>query len=175
MAYLTQYSNSVPVIKYHIEQSLMTIGQHIEMDICIPEDGMAEDHAAVEAVKNGQSYRFIIKSTKEDSPLELNGETVSYAEMQNNDWLVIGGVEFQFTDDGINLIKDKTEIASSPARIKEKPTLVVTESIAKKQNNDSEALKLIKDLKQDLQDASKPLTTKEFIANSRQSRRRLAF
>ena len=135
MAYLTQYSNSVPVIKYHIEQSLMTIGQNIEMDICVPEEGMAEDQAVVESVKHEQSYRFIIKSTKNGSPLDLNGETVSHAELQNGDWLVIGGVEFQFTDDGINSIREATVMSSSP-EIKEKPTLVVTESIQKNENND---------------------------------------
>ena len=171
MAYLTQYSSSVPVIKYHIDQSVMTIGQNIEMDICVPEDGLEESHAALEAIKHGKSYRFIIKSTENESPLELNGETVSHAELQNNDWLVIGDVEFQFTDDGVNSIEEAV-VASEPA-IEEKPALIVTETT--KTNNDSEALKLIRELKEELQGASKPLSTKEFIANSRQSRRRLAF
>lgn len=172
MAYLTQYSSSVPVIKYHIDQSVMTIGQNIEMDICVPEDGIAENHAAVEAIKHGKSYRFIIKSTENEPHLKLNGETVSHAELQNDDWLVIGDVEFQFTDDGLNSIVEETLVASTSA-IEEKSALIVTG--ATKINNDSEALKLIRVLKEGLQDNSKPLTTKEFIANSRQSRRRLAF
>ncbi|MCK5386974.1 MAG: FHA domain-containing protein [Gammaproteobacteria bacterium] len=171
MAYLTQYSNSVPVIKYHIEQTLMTIGKDIDMDICVPEDGIAENHAAVEAIKYADSYRFTIKSSESEASLELNGEAVSRAELQDGDWLVIGGVEFKFTDDGVNSIaEEKTTI---PA-----PVIVATpkpEPLQKTQNNESEALKLIKGLKEELQDDVKPLTTKEFIANSRSSRRRLAF
>ena len=142
------------------------------MYICVPEDGIEENHAAVEAIKHGESYRFIIKSTENESPLELNGETVSHAELQNNDWLVIGDVEFQFTDDGVNSIVEEAVMASASA-IEGKPALIVAET--PKNNNDSEALKMIRGLKEELQDASKPLSTKEFIANSRQSRRRLAF
>jgi len=173
MAYLTQYSNSVPVIKYHIDQTLMTIGQDIDMDICVPEEGIAEKHAAVVAIKSAESYRFNIKSNTNESELELNGASVSHAELQDGDWLIIGGVEFQFTDDGVSLInEDTTMVITSVAE--EKPNLK-TEAPHKVENNDSEALSLIRELKEDLQDAAKPLTTKEFIANSRQSRRRLAF
>lgn len=169
MAYLTQFSNSVPVIKYHIEQTLMTIGQNFDMDICVSEDGIAENHAAVEAIKHAESYRFVIKSNENESPLDLNGETVSSADLQDGDWLTIGGVEFQFTDDGINSIVE--EIASIPA-----PIVAETPKPQQKtENNDSEALKLIKELKEELQDVDKPLTTKEFLENSRHRHRRFAY
>ena len=169
MAYLTQYSNSVPVIKYHIEQTLMTIGQDIDMDICVPEDGIAENHATVEAIKYADSYRFIIKSSESEASLELNGEAVSHAELQDGDWLIIGGIEFQFTDDGVNSIVDEKTTIPAPI-VATKPEL-----LQKTEKNESEALKLIKGLKEELLDDVKPLTTKEFIANSRNSRRRLAF
>ncbi len=169
MAYLTQYSNSVPVIKYHIEQTLMTIGQDIDMDICVPEDGIAENHAAIEAIKYADSYRFIIKSSESEASLELNGEAVSHAELQDGDWLIIGGIEFQFTDDGVNSIVDEKTTIPAPI-VATKPEL-----LQKTEKNESEALKLIKGLKEELLDDVKPLTTKEFIANSRNSRRRLAF
>lgn len=171
MAFLTQYSNSVPVIKYHIEQTLMTIGQDIDMDICVPEDGIAEKHAAVEAIKHAESYRFMIKSSESEAPLELNGEAVSHAELQDGDWLMIGGVEFQFTDDGVNSIVEEKITIPAPV-IVAKPK---AEPLQKTEKNESEALKLIKGLKEELLDDIKPLTTKEFIANSRNSRRRLAF
>lgn len=181
MAYLTQYSNSVPLIKYHIDQALMSIGQDIDMDICVPEDGVAENHAMIEAVKSAESYRFIIKSTENDVLLELNGEIVSNAEIQDGDWLIIGGVEFQFTDDGVDSIVEKITqsqehdlAVQAVSKLKVKPTLVrkITPEV---ESNASEALQLIRELKEDLQDISKPLSTKEFISNSRQSRRRLAF
>lgn len=155
MAYLTQYSNSVPVIKYYIDQTLMTIGQDIDMDICVAEEGIAENHAAVEAIKSAESYRFTVKSKAKKPLLEINGKTVSHAELQDGDWIIIGSVEFQFTDDGVNSISG-------------------VDSADNFSNNDSEALKLIKELKEELQDGKKPLTTKEFITNSRMSRRRLA-
>lgn len=173
MAYLTQYSNSVPVIKYHIDQTLMTIGQNIDMDICVPEEGIAEKHAAVEAIKSAESYRFAIKSNKNESQLELNGTAVSHAELKDGDWLVIGGVEFQFTDDGVSLISEDTTMVITP--VASAPPNLAAKTPHKAENNDSEALSLIRELKEDLQDVAKPLTTKEFIANSRQSRRRLAF
>ena len=169
MAYLTQYSSSVPVIKYPIEQILMTIGQDFNMDICVPEDGIAENHAAVEAVKYAESYRFTITSTENDTLLKLNGETVSQAELQDGDWLIIGEIEFQFTDDGIDLIVSETE--SIPTSI----VVEKTKPLQKAEDNDSEALTLIKELKEDLQDVTKPLTTKEFIANSRHRQRRFAY
>ena len=108
MAHLTQYSNSVPVIKFNLDQSFMTIGQDFEMDICIPEDGVAANHATVEAFKKTESYSFMIKSREDELLIELNGKAVSQAELQDGDWLIIGGVEFQFTDDGVNEIKEQT-------------------------------------------------------------------
>lgn len=156
MAYLTQYSDNIPVIKYHIDQALMTIGQDLDMDICVPEEGIEENHAAVEVIKSAESYRFIVKSKEKQPLLEINGKTVSHAELQDGDWIIIGSVEFQFTDDGVN-------------------SLLGVDSADNFNNNDSEALKLIKELKAELKNGKKPLTTKEFITNSRMSRRRLAF
>ena len=170
MAYLTQYSNSVPVIKYHIDQTLMTIGQDIEMDICVPEEGIAENHAAVEVIQSAENYRFLVKSKEEKSLLEINGKSVSHAELQDGDWLIIGRTEFQFTDDGVNVISGDINVVSDSSP---KPNL--NNLVDNATSHESEALKLIKELKEDLQDVKKPLTTKEFIANSRMSRRRLAF
>ena len=181
MAYLTQYSSSVPLIKYHIDQTLMTIGQDIDMDICVPEDGIAENHAMIEAVKSSETYHFIIKSTENDTLLELNGEIISNAEIQDGDWLSIGGVEFQFTDDGVDPVvveitqsQEHDVVIQAVSQPMVKPTLVrkITSEV---ESNASEALQLIRELKEELQDITKPLSTKEFIANSRQSRRRLAF
>ena len=168
MAYLTQYSNSVPVIKFHIDQTLMTIGQDIEMDICIPEDGIADNHATLEAIKQTESYSFTVKSRENESLLELNGVAVPQAELQDGDWLIIGGVEFQFTDDGVYEIKD-TGTAATVAPVNN----VVVEQFKPKQsakeNTESEALTLIKELNNEV----KSMSTKEFIANSRSGRRRL--
>lgn len=175
MAYLTQYSNSVPVIKYHVDQTFMTIGQNIDMDICVPEDGVAESHAALEAIKTAGTYRFLIKSAAIESLLKLNGVSVSRTEIQDGDWLFFGDVEFQFTDDGVNLIKEKSSSTAMHSPSTEEISKPTQKMSAKTKEKDSDALKLIKGLKEDLQDNSKPLTTKEFIANSRQSRRRLAF
>ena len=170
MAYLTQYSNSVPVIKYLIDQILMTIGQDIEMDICVPEEGIAENHAAVEVIKSAETYRFLVKSKEEKSLLEINGKPVSHAELQDGDWLIIGSTEFQFTDDGVNAISGDIKVVSNSTSKAKLNNLVDNTS-----SDESEALKLIKELKEDLQNVKKPLTTKEFIANSRMSRRRLVF
>lgn len=161
MAYLTQYSNSVPVIKFHIDQTIMTIGQDFEMDICIPEDGVAENHATIEAIKQTESYRFVVKSHENETSLDINGETTMKADLQDGDWLIIGGVEFQFTDDGVN-------------EIKESATVKVAES-KEEACQGSEALKLVKGLKQELENEALPMSTKDFLAQSRQSRRRLVF
>lgn len=142
MAYLTQYSNSVPVIKYHIDQTLMTIGQDIDMDICVPEEGIAENHAAVEAIKSAGSYRFTVKSKEKKPLLEINGKTVSHAELQDGDWLIIGTVEFQFTDDGVNAISAGDSTVISVPRINSKPN-----ALDNSNKNETEALKLIKELK----------------------------
>ncbi|GMR15865.1 MAG: hypothetical protein BMS9Abin31_0159 [Gammaproteobacteria bacterium] len=170
MAYLTQYSNSVPVIKYHIDQMIMTIGQDIEMDICVPEDGVANNHAAVEVIKQAESYRFIIKSREDESLLQLNGEMVSHAELQDGDWLMIGEVEFQFTDDGVNLIGEETLASADIINLEKTKSQQST-----KESQESEALQLIKELKEELQEEAKPVSTKEFIANSHRGRPRLIF
>ena len=163
MAYLTQYSSTVPVIKFNIDQSFMTIGQNFDMDICVPEDGISESHATVEAIKEAQSYRFIIKSNADEPLLELNGAAVSHAELKDNDWIIIGGVEFQFTDDGVNEIREMTKPAATA------PVLAVVEPIelpVEKKNVEQESA---------ISNESKPMSTKEYVAKSRYSRRRLAF
>lgn len=164
MAYLTQYSSSVPVIKFNIDQSFMTIGQNFDMDICIPEDGIAESHATVEAIKESQSYHFIIKSNADETLLELNGTAVSHAELKNNDWIIIGGVEFQFTDDGVNEIKEMAKPVVATA-----PTLAAAEPMGLPvEKNNIEP-------KPAISNESKPMSTKEYVAKSRYSRRRLSF
>jgi len=159
VAYLTQYSSSVPVIKFNIDQFLMTIGQNFDMDICVAEDGIAESHATVEAIKDAQSYRFIIKSHADETLLELNGAAVSHAELKDSDWIVIGGVEFQFTDDGVNEIKEMTKPVATA------PTLAVVEPVEKKSVEPESTIF----------NDPKPMSTKEYVAKSRYSRRRLAF
>ena len=163
MAYLTQYSSSVPVIKFHIDQTLMTIGQDFAMDICIPEDGIADNHATVEAIKQAGSYCFTVKSHENESLIEINGVAVSQTALHDGDWLIIGGVEFQFTDDGVNEIKETNTVSAAPA------SAVVEEFKPKQAAKESEALTLIKELNNEV----KSMSTKEFIANSRGSRRRL--
>ncbi|MDH5369979.1 MAG: FHA domain-containing protein [Gammaproteobacteria bacterium] len=145
MAYLTQFSSSVPVIKFHIDQSVMTIGQDFDMDICVPEDGIADNHATIEVVKQAVDYRFIIKSNEDEALLELNGESVAHANLKDGDWLIIGGVEFQFTDDGINEFKDNIVPISMGTQ------------------NSVTPIKEREDLK--------PMSTKEYIEESRFSRR----
>ena len=161
MAYLTQYSSSVPVIKFNIDQSFMTIGQDFEMDICIPEDGISDNHATVEAIKESNSYRFVIRSNVDEPLLELNGAITSQAELKNDDWIVIGGVEFQFTDDGINEIKEttKSDITST----------TVVEAIVKPAHANKAMPETV------IENEPKPMSTKEYVAKSRYSRRRLAF
>ena len=163
MAHLTQYSSSVPVIKFHIDQSVMTIGQDFEMDICVPEDGMADNHAAIEALNDGNSFRFVVSSHDSELLLQLNGETVSHAELKDGDWLTIGGVEFQFTDDGNNDIKQTTASVQTAQVTASQPI-----DLAKKKQ---EAIKTVEETK-----VEQPMSTKEFIENSRRNtRRRLSF
>ena len=149
MAYLTQYSGSVPIIKFNIDQHLMTIGQDINMDICVPEDGISDNHAAIEAIKHEESYRFVVKSHEDEPLLDINGETVSIAELQDGDWLTIGGVEFQFFDDGVNNIK-KVDISTSVEvmEIKVQPQ-------AKTESKQSDALTLMKELRQEVVEDSR--------------------
>jgi len=144
----------------------MTIGQDFEMDICIPEEGIAKNHATVEATEHSGMYRFIVTSREDETQIDVNGETKSTAELKNGDWLVIGGVEFQFTDDGIDAVKPSGTQTFITEETAQKPVEV------EKKNTDSAALKLIKGLKEELE----PMSTKEFIANSRsRCRRRLVF
>lgn len=114
LAYLTQFSNSVPVIKFPIDQSLMTIGQDFDMDICVPEEGIADKHAEIEVIQQAQSYRFIFKSIAQET-IQLNGDTVIQAELKDGDWLLVGDIEFQFTNDGVNEIKDDSVVSFNQA------------------------------------------------------------
>ena len=168
VAYLTQFSSSVPVIKYHIDQTYMSIGQDIDMDICVPEDGVANNHAAVEAIKSAETYRFTVKSREDESLIQLNGDTVTHAELQDGDWLNIGGVEFQFTDDGVNAIKQQVLEKSTPTPAQTPVSQPEPEQLfGNELNHDSDALKLIKELKEEVESIS----TKDFIESSRFSRR----
>ena len=148
MAYLTQFSGSVPVIKFPIDQTIMTIGQDIEMDICVPEDGIAANHALLEVTEKNNCFHFIIKSREDESLIDLNSESISHAELKDGDWLIIGSVEFQFTDDGIN------EFTSNVVSIKPNEKLAPKDSIKATQDKEE-----------------KLISTKEFIEDSRFSRR----
>ncbi|MCW8899669.1 MAG: FHA domain-containing protein [Gammaproteobacteria bacterium] len=163
MAYLTQYSGSVPVIKFNIDQTLMTIGQGFEMDICVPEEGISDYHAAIEAIKQDKTYRYIVKSREDEPLLDINGETLSHAELKDGDWLTLGGVEFQFKDDGINNIKE-VEISSSLEDTKHN-----IQPRTKKEPNESDALALMKELKQEVE--SIKTKTEKVIEDNRFSRR----
>jgi hypothetical protein len=115
----------------------------------------------------------LVRIFREDELLiELNGETVSQAELQDGDWLIIGGVEFQFTDDDVNEIKEQA--VSNFATVTEiKPKLSQVAEVVKveKVNKESKPAEKLK-----VEAEEKTMTTKEFIANSRNSgRRRINF
>jgi pSer/pThr/pTyr-binding forkhead associated (FHA) protein len=163
VAYLTQFSSSVPLIKFNIDQVLMTIGQDLAMDICVPEDGVAASHAIIEAINKSGSYSFFVKSSKDDLIVEQNGNTVSQADLKDGDWLNIGGIEFQFTDDGVNEIKE--QVVSNMVTVTElKSDSVQAEKKIPKSKPVTE-----------LEVEEKTMSTKEFVANSRYSRRRMSF
>lgn len=163
MAYLTQYSGSVPVIKFNIDQSVMTIGQDLDMDICVPEDGISENHAKIEAAKRNESYRFTIKSREEEPEITINGETVSIAELKDGDWIVIGDVEFQFSDDGINDIKHvETPIVEKAAEKVSTPELQLA---------NSQSVKAPLEPTQELQVEAEPMVTDTLHDDHRFSRR----
>lgn len=156
MAHLTQYSSSVPVIKFNIDQTLMTIGQNLEMDICIPEDGVADNHASFEAIKQDDSYRFVVISAEDDTSIELNGESVTTAEVKDGDWILIGEVEFQFTDDGVYDIKNNGNTVSAVVtELKSQPKVAIKETIEVSTTADD----------------SKTMSTQEFLRSSRMGRR----
>ena len=158
----------------------MSIGQHIDMDICVPEDGLSDHHAALEAVKQLDSYRYIIKAESEQPLLELNGETVSHAELQDGDWILIGGVEFQFTDDGISCIKEMAE--SVPAEERAHANIVETQADSTifpatnpttktppkpAAKSSTSPLELIKELKEEVES----ITTESLVDDAHFSRR----
>ncbi len=149
MAYITQYSNSVPVIRFNIEQVSMCIGRDIEMDICVPEDGVAARHACIQAEKQPGGYRFVLQALQDES-VRVNHTTVTTAELHDGDWLNIGGVEFRFTDDGINHIVDGIDAPVA--------TEAVTEHTAVKTTDKDEAEAAI-------------VSSREFIEKARFSRR----
>ena len=138
----------------------MTIGQDLEMDICVPEDGISENHAAIEAVKNGDSYRFIIKSRQDEPAININGETASIAELRDGDWIIIGDVEFQFTDDGIYAIK--------PVEV---PTLEEVETTKLQVIKNQAAEPATHELVDDIQVEAEPLAADSMDEDHRFSRR----
>ena len=50
-----------------------------DMDICVPEEGITGKHATVVVVIQADTYRFIIKSCDEETPLDFNGSSISQA------------------------------------------------------------------------------------------------
>ena len=120
MAYITQYSNSVPVVKFPLDQYVLSIGQAIEADICVPEDSIADKHAQLEITQQTECFQFQI-ITLDNSHISVNGNSVSQATLKDGDWIVIGDIEFQFTDDGVNEIKliamDDNDTLIAPANV----------------------------------------------------------
>jgi len=159
VAYLTQYSGSIPVIKFPIDQVLMSIGQNIDSDICVPEDGIADNHAALESVKQNDIYRFKIKSQSGDLLIQHNGQAVSEAALNDGDWLSIGGIEFLFSDDGIDNIKETATPIDVMPVAEDKPH---TEQLA----TESLVLELVQDTKEALTE-----TAENMLNDSRFSRR----
>lgn len=170
MAYLTQYSDSIPVVKFPIDQEVMTIGQHIEMDICIPEEGMAESHAALQAVSCSESYTFTIKSEAEQV-LVINGEETTQADLKDGDWITVGGIEFQFTDDGqYDFQVVEAQVVEIPVAEPVEVSQVV-EPVSQKQAEEPAALKIIQEIKEEVES----MTPESMVADSHQFSRRLRF
>lgn len=164
MAYITQYSNSVPVIRFNIEQVKTCIGQDIEMDICVPEEGVAQCHAGIRAIKGPTGYRYMVESFDEKTQVTLNEHPVSMAELADGDWLQIGEVEFQFSDDGVDHIKEESPAEKHDASKKEKvASLAEPETVA-----DVFEQEEIKE-----EPAVARLSTREFIEKNRSRRLRM--
>ncbi len=80
------------------------------MDICVPEEGLARCHAGIRAIKGPTGYRYMVESFDDQLQITLNEHPVSMAELADGDWLNIGGVEFQFNDDGVDHIREEAPV-----------------------------------------------------------------
>ncbi|MFK5914893.1 MAG: FHA domain-containing protein [Woeseiaceae bacterium] len=184
MAYITQFSNSAPVIKIHIDQLVMTIGQDYEMDICIPEDSILDNHACIESIEESGKYSFTIKSEVTQEKLALNGVQIKQAVLSDGDWLTIGDVEFQFTDDGVNAIKPMSLDTKSMAVIDNVIPLETVKPAVKLQAETTiekiteltpatDALTLIKELKKEVESFTQSVDTLSTNLGSNRLSRRL--
>lgn len=140
MAYIVQYANGVPAVKHEISQLSMSIGEGMENDVCLPEDGVSALHAVLVAVQDeaSEAYRYFIKPADTDLSISVNDSNVSdLIQLHENDLLQIGEVTLRFTNENDCLIKSKAAPvirdfpSKEPAteRVNEDPAFTVDDAL----------------------------------------------
>ncbi|VAX10498.1 hypothetical protein MNBD_GAMMA25-1414 [hydrothermal vent metagenome] len=100
MAILIQYNNAG--IKFPIDKQRIRIGRGAENEICIDDDLVSKEHAAIEVVlrsKKEAQVEYILQDLESTNHTFVNDKPVSLYKLSNGDVIRIGVNTFQFVDE----------------------------------------------------------------------------
>jgi len=98
MAYLVQYANGTPTIRFKIDKALICIGRGSEEnDICILDSFISKHHAIIEVKANRDGdCEFFLQDLGSTNHTYVNKKKVSRRQLHNNDLVYIGQQMFRF-------------------------------------------------------------------------------
>ena len=95
MAFLIQYANGVPGFKHELDKTVLTLGEEIDCDLSIPEEGVAAHHAIIELKKTTSGWEYYIRPAGDDEIL-VNDESIGgKVKLEHEDRIQLGEVMFR--------------------------------------------------------------------------------
>lgn len=117
MPFLVQFAGGAPVIKFALDKRTLSIGQDFNADICVQEEGIAEHHALIEiqpSQDNALAYQVVIKA-RQDQLMWVNEAVCEEACLQDNDWVRLGDIDFEYSAEGNFEFAEETSVAERVA------------------------------------------------------------
>ena len=98
MAYLVQYANGTPTIRFKVDKALICIGRGAEEnDICILDNFISKHHAIIEVKANHEGdCEFFLQDLGSTNHTYVNKKKISRQQLHNNDLVYIGQQMFRF-------------------------------------------------------------------------------
>jgi pSer/pThr/pTyr-binding forkhead associated (FHA) protein len=107
MAYLVQYANGTPTIRFKVDKPLICIGRGAEEnDICILDSFISKHHAIIEVKANREGEcEFFLQDLGSTNNTYVNKQIINRRQLHNNDLVYIGQQMFRFVCDPHEVIE----------------------------------------------------------------------
>lgn len=116
MAELVEYKNNEPSIGIAIDKVRMVIGRGKQSDICIENELVSKEHAALEIVERpgeAGAYDYVLHDLGSTNGTYVNEEPITFCRLRDQDMIRIGNSFFKFIQQDTENMNETVQLHKS--------------------------------------------------------------